>query len=209
MSPPQRFSIFRTPIYGVTKGDEYYPVVSMAGNIAYITSTVQGMMYPHPVTDLPRMTTDELNEFYAEYSSRVGTPKSLKRVLFVGGIPQDLKYCVPYILHSKSNYNLIFEPFGLEWKYGGTMKSFYRSFGRYIQNDLLVIGHANQAKDKEIVKECESLGLERKNATEFLQDYTEFGQKLIAEAHNSNLSKDQTEKIQKVVERSTNIVRNS
>jgi hypothetical protein len=204
---PPRFSTHVTPIYGITKGDEYYPVVSMAGNIAYISNTVTGMMYPQAVTQLPRMRMDRLNLFYDEYSSRVATPRSLKRVLFVGGIPRDLKYSIPYILHSKSNYNLVYEPFGIEYKLGGSLRSFYKAFGRYPQNDLAVVGRTNRPEDQEILKECEAHAVERKNASEFVDDYAEFSQALVREARSSNLNRDHITKVETTVNRSQDAVK--
>ena len=206
---PTRFSLDRTPIYGVTKGDEYYPLVSMAGNIAYITSTVAGMMYPHAVKELPRMRMQDLNAFHDEYAQRASTPKFLKRALFVGGINPDLQYTVPYLLYSEANLKAVYEPFRLQWKSGGTLRSFYRSFGKYPSNDLVVIGKTNRLEDKEIVAECEGIGLECKQAGEFFDDYAGLCDDIVAEAKASNLSRDQILKVQSAVERSIHYVKNS
>jgi hypothetical protein len=190
-----RFSLQKTPIYGVTKGDEYYPATSMAGNIAFITSTVSGMVYPHNVADLPQMNFKQLNEFYNLFSQKTSVPTFQKRVLFVGSLHRDFQYLIPYMLHVNDNFEHVYEPFRLTWKEGGTLKAFYRTFGRYPQNDIVVIGGIRSEEDKEIIKECMDIKLDCRPAQEFLGLYRDLLDEIQQESEISNLSFTQRQKI--------------
>jgi hypothetical protein len=200
-----RFSANKTPIFGITKGDEYYPVTSMAGNIAYITNTVPGMVYPHNIAELPRMSMEELNHFYEEFSYRVSTPTFLKRVLFLGHIPWALQYAIPFLLHRGSRYVDIFEPFRLEP--GRSLKSFYRAFGYYPQNDILIEGKLQTDHDRELHNECElEQRLERKMARDFVSNYQGFASEIEQEASRSNLTAQQVSAVSHAISRSVQVV---
>lgn len=193
--PNSRFSLQKTPIYGVTKGDEYYPATSMAGNIAFITSTVSGMVYPQNVTDLPRMNLQQLNEFYDLFSQKTSIPTFQKRVLFVGSLHRDFQYLIPYVLHVNDDFEHVYEPFRLTWKEDGTLKAFYRTFGRYPQNDVVIIGGIRSEEDKKIIEECKHTGLDCRPAQEFLGLYRDLLDEIKEESETSNLSLVQREKI--------------
>jgi hypothetical protein len=194
-SPNSRFSLQKTPIYGVTKGDEYYPATSMAGNIAFITSTTLGMIYPHNVLDLPRMSSDQLNEFYNLFSQTTNIPTFQKRVLFVGLLHRDFQYLIPFILHINSGYEHVYEPFRLNWKKEGTLKTFYRTFGYYPQNDIVIVGSIRTEKDKEILNECKEQDLDCRNAKEMLKLYRDLLDDIEDESNASNLNLLQRQKI--------------
>ena len=193
--PNSRFSLLKTPIYGVTKGDEYYPATSMAGNIAFITSTVSGMVYPHNVADLPQMDLQQLNEFYNLFSQKTSVPTFQKRVLFIGALHRDFQYLIPYVLHVNGDFEHVYEPFRLTWKEGRTLREFYRTFGRYPQNDIVIIGGIRSEKDKEIVKECKDTALDCRPAQEFLGLYRDLLDKIQEESEISNLSLAQRQKM--------------
>ncbi len=195
-----RFSAESTPVFGITKGDEYYPVTSMAGNIAYITNAIPGMIYPHNMDELPRMGRTELNEFYYEYSNRVSTPTFLKRILFVGDIPASLQYSIPFILHRNSGHANIYEPFRLSPS--GSLKSFYRKFGRYPQNDTVVFGKPRFPREQQIMKECEQqTGLQCEDAKDFALGYNELASAINQEASQSNLSVQQVQAVNQAISR--------
>lgn len=193
--PNSRFSLQKTPIYGVTKGDEYYPATSMAGNIAYISSCVPGIVYPHNIVDLPEMDSAKLNDFYNLFSQTTDVPTFHKRVLFVGSIYRDFQYLIPFILHLGSNYQFVYEPFRLAWKMGGTLKAFYRTFGRYPENDIVIIGPCNRQEDKDIAKECADLDLDCQNATDLLGVHSDLLDKIEEQSEASNLSIAQRQRI--------------
>lgn len=193
--PSSRFSLQKTPIYGVTKGDEYYPATSMAGNIAFITSTTPGMVYPHNVLDLPQMNFNQLNEFYNLFSQTANIPTFQKRVLFVGLLHRDFQYLIPFLLHVNSRYEHIYEPFRLTWKEEGTLKAFYRTFGYYPQNDIVIVGSLRTEDDKEILKECKELKLDCRDAKELLGLYRNLLDHVEEESNASNLNMLQRQKI--------------
>jgi len=186
--PNSRFSLQKTPIYGVTKGDEYYPATSMAGNIAFISSCVPGIVYPHNIVDLPEMDSSKLNDFYNLFCQTTDVPTFHKRVLFVGSLYRDFQYLIPFILHLGSDYQYVYEPFRLEWKSGGTLKAFYRTFGRYPENDIVVIGPCNRREDKEIAKECTDLDLDCQNAADLLGVHSDLLDKIEEQSEASNLT---------------------
>lgn len=194
-SPSSRFSVQKTPIYGVTKGDEYYPATSMAGNVAFITSTISGMVYPHNVFDLPQMDFIQLNDFYNLFSQTTSVPTFQKRVLFVGSLHRDFQYLIPYVLHVDNSFEQVYEPFRLTWKEEGTLKTFYRTFGRYPQNDIVVVGGLRSDEEKQIVQECRETGLDCRPAQELLGLYRDMLDEIKEESEVSNLNLVQRQKI--------------
>jgi hypothetical protein len=145
----------------------------MAGNIAFISSCIPGTVYPHNIVEMPEMDSSELNNFYNLFSQTTDVPTFHKRVLFVGYLYRDFQYLIPFILHLGSGYEYVYEPFRLGWKSGGTLNSFYRTFGRYPENDIVVVGPCWTEEDKEIAKECAQLDLDCQNANDLLDVYND------------------------------------
>jgi hypothetical protein len=198
-SSGSRFSPHNTPIFGVTKGDEYYPATSMAGNIAYITSTTLGMVYPHNILELPTMNFEQLNDFYSLFSQTTNVPTFQKRILFVGYIPRDFQYLIPFILHIGSDLKQVFEPFRLRWKYQGTLKTFYRTFGYYPENDMVILGSLRSEHDKEIAKECYNRELDCQNAEDMIDVYKDLLDKIKEQSEASNLNIRQRQRVSRVI----------
>jgi hypothetical protein len=206
-SAESRFSVNTTPVFGITKGDEYFPVTSMAGNIAYITSNVPGMIYPHNIIELPRMGKEELNHFYGEYSTRVSRPTFLKRVLFVGDIPGAFQYSIPFILHRQSGYREIYEPFRLEPR--RELRSFFRTFGYYPQNDLIMVGRIQSPEDRRIIRECEQDSqLKRTDATGLVGEYSKLASEIERDASGSNLTSQQFTGVSHVLNKYVRVIEN-
>jgi|GEM_PF-3449357 len=194
-SPTSRFSLQKTPIYGVTKGDEYYPTTSMAGNIAFITSTTPGMVYPHNIIELPRMDSAEVNGFYNTFSQTTSIPTFHKRVLFVGSLSRDFQYLLPFILHLGSEYRFVYEPFRLHWKMEGSLRSFYRTFGKYPENDLVITGAIRTEQHQDIYRECCAQDLDCQDAGQMLDIFDDLLNKIEEQSQASNLSVPQRRKI--------------
>ena len=171
----------------------------MAGNIAYISSCIPGIVYPHNIIDLPEMDSTKLNDFYNLFCQTTDVPTFHKRVLFVGSLYQDFQYLIPFILHLGSAYKFVYEPFRLAWKEGGTLKSFYRTFGRYPENDIIVMGPCKRPEDKEIAKECAELDLDCQNATDLLGVYDDLLDKTEEQSEASNLNTAQKQKINQCI----------
>ena len=81
------------------------------------------------------------------------------------------------------------------WKSGGTLKAFYRTFGHYPENDIVIIGPCKRQEDKEIAKECADLDLDCQNATDLLSVYSDLLDKIEEQSEASNLSITQRQRI--------------
>jgi len=197
-----RFSYKTTPVFGVTKGDEYYPIVSVAGNIAFITSTVSGMIYPQNVHTVPIMSKDDLNEFYNEFSMRTASPTFHKKVIFFGFLPREFQYILPFALHTKDRDHRMYEPFRIKYKMKGTLDSFSRVFGEFSKDDIIISGEIRNEEDKRIKKEFEDRGVSVVDASTYLPDFKELLTKVLEESRVSNLTKDQITKIERRISNS-------
>jgi hypothetical protein len=192
---------------GLKEGDEYYPVTSMAGNLAYITNTVPGMIYPHNIAELPRMDKADLNQFYDEYSTRVSTPTFLKRVLFLGDIPPSLQYTIPFIMHRNSGYRYIYEPFRLEPS--RSLHTFHRAFGHYPQNDVVIVGKIRSEQEKNLQDECNRESqLTQMIAQKLVSDYKKLASEIEQEASRSNLTHQQISAVAKSISSSLQLIEN-
>lgn len=154
------------------------------------------------------MSDPELEHFYNEYSERVSIPTFQKRVLFLGTIERDLQYAIPYILRTLSGFRTVYEPLRIHRTEGGTMRSFYRSFGRYPQNDLLVFGKT-ASRDDEVIQECRNDNVECRPVAAFASEYEKLMARVSEQAERSNLSQVQLTKIQSAIERSRSTVERS
>jgi len=193
------FSREKTPIYGITKGDEYYPVVSMAGNIAYITHTTPGVIYPHILKGVPRMPEDDVNSFYSEFKEKTSRPRHMRRVLFIGSMPTNFQYSLPFILHESERY-YIYEPYHISYNGGGSLQSFYRDFGKK-EDDLFVIGKINNEGDEVLESEIVNNGNIISHLADFTDEYTSFLRAIIDEANSSSLEREKIIKVNSRVER--------
>lgn len=197
-----RFSYGTTPVFGITKGDEYYPIVSVAGNIAFITSTVSGMIYPQNVHNVPVMSKDDLNEFYNEFSVRTAIPTFHKKAIFFGFLPREFQYAIPFTLHTKDPKHMMYEPFRMEYKTEGALNSFSRIFGNFTKGDIIIRGKIRNESDECINKEFKDRGLDVVDASIYLPNFKELLAKVLEESRVSNLRKDQITKIERCVSNS-------
>lgn len=146
------------------------------------------------------MLESDLNAFYTEFRERTCVPTFVRRILFIGRIHTNLQYSLPYILHSTRRPREIYEPFRLKHNPEGTLRSFYRSFGRK-ENDLFVCGSLATEEDRAILAEIEQEGSEAVEIGAFSEDFESFFDSLTAEATSSNLKRDQIAKIDSRVQR--------
>ncbi len=191
-----RFSEQHTPVYGITNGDEYYPAVSMAGNIATITNTVVGAAYPHNVREIKKMSDAELGDFYNEYANSCSVPTFHTRLLFVGDLDEQFQHLLPFTLHMKSLIEStsrvrIYEPMKIK----RSMSDFYKTFGDYHDNDVVVIGSLRDDKDRGIVDECEEKGLEVHDCSDYFCEVEHTLDNILNESEGTNLDSTQRDKI--------------
>lgn len=203
---PSCFSSDKTPIIGITNGDQYYPVVSMAGNIAFITNTVPGMIFPHNVKEVPIMDERKLKNFYHDFSSSLNSPKFHRRVLFFGNIYTQLQYLLPFIMFSSSSHKEVVEPFRLSYVEGGTLKSFYKTFGGGPKRDIIISGNIKSDKDQKIMDECIERGIDCQEITEYVPQFKQILDDILEEAKTSNLRSTQVNKIESRINKIKNIV---
>lgn len=193
---PSRFCKEKTPIYGISKGDEYFPVVSIAGNVATITNRFYEMIYPQSVKEIPRPTTFSLEDYCNDYERFCEKPRFFPRLLFIGHIDTNLQYLIPFI-HSKNMSNMIFEPFRVIYDKRGAFRSFYKRFRGDSKKDIVICGEIRQdnPKEKGMYQECKDLGLTMIDASSFLKDFEALLDKIAEEAKGSNLDRFSLEKV--------------
>ena len=67
------FNFKTTPIYGISKGDEYFPVIQMAGNLAFIANGLG--VYPQNVKQLSIEESSEIREPLIAFKASFSLPK--------------------------------------------------------------------------------------------------------------------------------------
>ena len=110
-------------INGLSNGDEYFPMINIAGTIATILNFVPKANYPHNILEVPEVTKDIKTKFYQNFTEKYEKPTFYPRILFFGHIDRDLQYTLPYVLYRKTHEKL-YEPFRVR----GSFKSFYKAF---------------------------------------------------------------------------------
>lgn len=193
---PSRFSKEKTPIYGISNGDEYVPIVSIAGNVASITNRFYEMIYPQSVKEISRPITFSLEDYCNDYERFCGKPKFFPRLLFIGQIDTNLQYLIPFI-HSKNMANMIFEPFRVLYDKKGSFRSFYKRFRGDSKKDIVVCGKIRKDNPKEnsMYQECKDLGLTMIDASSFLGGFEALLDRIGEEAKGSNLDRFALSKI--------------
>ncbi len=207
--PSSRFTLQTTPVFGITKGDEYHPVVNMAGSLACISASQPSLLYPHNVKYVPMMNKEELNTFYNEFSERVPRPTFHRRVIFYGDIPRDFQYSLPFILHSNDPDHLMYEPFRMEFDDRGSLHSFERVFGSiHPERDMVVRGRLRGTHDKILDQEFSQQGLPIRDAKEYMEGFVRLCGEIANEARVSNLSQSQVDTIEASLSRTIKATKN-
>jgi len=205
-----RFSWQSTPVFGITKGDEYYPVVNMAGSLASISAAQPSLVYPHNVKYVPEMTREELNMFYQEFSERVPRPSFHRRVIFYGDIPRDLQYSLPFILHSDDPNHVMYEPFRIEFDQRGSLRSFQRVFGVISPDrDIVVRGPQRGEHDRVLDQEFHEAGIPVRDASGYMDGFLRLCGDVANEARSSSLSQSQVNTVETSLARIIKIVRSA
>lgn len=181
------FSSKDTPILGMTKADEYFPVTNIAGNIASIANTSPGIIFPHSITKLSPMSNSDFVNFHNKYITTFESKKSLPKVLFVGKFPIDLRYSIPLILYVKSGKRQIFEPFCIN----KSLFSFKKEYG-VNYNDTIIMGKIeSKSKDAGIVAEANDRRITIITSEDFLDPFEGLANDISNESKYSTLTSDQ------------------
>lgn len=207
---PSVFSKEKTPIFGISNGDEYYPIISLAGNIATITNRFYEMIYPQSVKEISRPSTDfSLEEYCKDYEKSFERPKFLPRILFIGYIDRNLQYLIPF-LHYEKTGNLC-EPFRVLYSERGSLRSFYKRFRGDSRRDIVVCGKIRKENPKEVsmLEECKSFRLKVVNAENFFSDFKDLLSRINEEAQGSNIDRLSLAKISIKLDKTKEIVQRS
>lgn len=155
-------------ITGISKGDGYYPTMSVAGAIAHILNR-----YPHrafflPINELIYDNKFPMDiEFYDGHSKAVSRPTFDNRIVFLGKIDPVLMSCLPYCIH-RTDRRKTYEPFHIEI----SSESFFNRFGYgKPENTLVILGKLSSAKQKKDAWYCKSKGYEFKHLADFRDDF--------------------------------------
>lgn len=163
------FSHARSPIIGISHGDQYYPSVSLAGNIASLTNKEPTLSLPFKLRQIDINPTEDIDALALSYSQQCSEPFFIRRILFFGHIPNDIQYTIPYVhfLNSKK----IWEPFRVSDNFQG----FFKQFRGDSSKDLIVRGGIRPGTNDELLeKECEEYGLRVVDATVFKEQINNF-----------------------------------
>jgi hypothetical protein len=190
---PSRFSKEKTPIYGISNGDEYYPPITIAGNVATITNRFYEMIYPQSVKEIPRPENFSLEDYCKEYERFMEKPKFLPRILFIGCIDANLQYSIPFILSKKTG--MFFEPFRVLFDETGSFRSFYKRFRGDSKNDIVICGKIKTPQENSMYQECKNFDLKMIDAKTFFSDFENLLDKIDEEAKGSNLDRNSLTKI--------------
>lgn len=193
-----RLSASNSSIFGITHGDEYYPIVSLAGNIASITNFIPGTIFPHNVKEISQIPERGFFDRYSlEYSKHCVKPRFFPRILFFGHIDPSLQFLVPYILHRRNNRQ-IYEPF----RVARSFRTFYKKFRGNSEHDLIVKGKMRPQipEDSLMDNECGQYGLDVTDAESFFAPFKELLDEIYGEAERSNLNRTVLRKIHTRIE---------
>lgn len=197
------FNLTRSPIFGISHGDQYYPSVSLAGNIALLTNVEPTLSLPFRLRHIDINPTDNLDEFALNYSQRCSEPFFLRRILFFGEIPNDIQFTIPYIHFTNSN--LIWEPFRVSESFRG----FYKQFKGDSSRDLVIRGSLRpNTNDEALQEECEQYELRVLDATafkdqilNFLTDIFRHSEETTLIPHERNVLEQRISRIENTVEK--------
>ncbi|WP_456473949.1 hypothetical protein [Candidatus Pyrohabitans sp.] len=197
-----KFDIAKTPIFGISNGDEYFPVVMMAGNIATLWKS---HFYPQGLRQVPMWKKDfDFESFYNEFVKSLYPPKYFNRVLFIGQIPKELQYSIPMILHREDYYYNIYEPFRIHHTTkGSSINSFERKMGKITGNDIIISGRILTRQDRKVWEEFIERGLDEKSQhiMEYQDKFNTFLDILQGQTEITNLDNNYKEKIMKRTDR--------
>jgi len=195
-------------VYGITNGDEYYPAINVAGNVATITNRFSEMIFPQSIKEIPYPNDFPLEEYCKSYEKQCSHPRFYSRILFIGKIEASLQYLIPFIYY-KTNKHKVFEPLRVSFHENGSFKSFYKWFRGRSDNDLVVFGRIETEEEKEMFKESETYNLKMVDASKLFDPFQEILNKIRVQATGTNLDKLSVQKIESKLGKIESIVKKS
>ncbi|NOZ76394.1 MAG: hypothetical protein GXO65_01685 [Euryarchaeota archaeon] len=188
-----RFGMSKTPIFGLSNGDEYFSPIMVSGNLATL---MNASSFPHNFVSMPDYRVN-LEEFYNDYLNSLRYPKYHNRIIFIGNIPKELKFSLPAILHIKSGYYKICEPFDLHYSGKNSFRTFTKKFGKITDEDTIITGKIESSRHVSIMDELIANDLDGRTHRfrEYEDDFYDFINMLDEKAQLSNLDENQKNKI--------------
>jgi len=150
---------------GISKGDQYYPILSAAGTISSII--LDQKISPFFI-DVTKLHLDEERDIYSDHSHfhrehflAFLERKFMDRLLFLGKIGNNLKQVIPYVMHRFSPWgegrSKTFEAFTVE----KNIESFFKRFGRGSpKNTRVIYGLLETDSEKEDLRRLSEAGYE-------------------------------------------------
>lgn len=185
-------------INGIANGDEYYPIINLAGNIASCFS-----LHPHDKKKFPSypifINFEEFKEFQKDYRLEYKKGIYHQRLLFIGQIDVTMQYLTPYI-QIKNSDNKLHEAFRIR----PPLRRFYADLGLPPKEDLIIYGNIITEKDKIVCKECEEKGLTMISIDNFIDPVIDFLDTLKTTTKKYSFGKDKTKIINKTIEKRKN-----
>jgi len=88
----------RTPIYGISKGDEYYPAVNMAGTVASLVNQSKAFTILSTVKEIEYTTGGkvDLNKFFSIFKNAIEERWYFTKIYFAGTFPEQLVQLSPF-----------------------------------------------------------------------------------------------------------------
>lgn len=197
-----------TSIFGITNGDEYYPVINLAGNVATITNRFHEMILPQSVKEIPYPDDFPLEEYCKSYEEQCSTPRFHSRILFIGKIEANLQYLIPFI-HYKANKHKVCEPLRVSYDEKGSFRSFYKWFRGRASNDLIVFGKIETEEEKQMFRESETYNLKMVDAGKFLNPFQRILNEIRVQTRGTNLDRLSLKKIDSRLSKIESIVKKS
>jgi len=146
-------------ITGITNGDNYYPVISLAGTIASILNKYPAKQYNFSINDFKLSELDITNEdffhFYFRHAYSLSKPIYQNRILLLGKFSDELKTILPYSIYLDRGRTRTFEPFEINT----SILNFMKDFGYGLpENTLIIIGKIENSEQKKDIRYCEDRG---------------------------------------------------
>lgn len=156
-------------IVGVSNGDEYYPLMSTAGAVSTALMKNQEKLHLYNIQPLEIDDNIDLSVFFAGHSKALTVPTFHKRIMFFGSINEDVRMCIPYLMHEKNNHEF-FEA----TRIGVPIKWYLSTHGYGNQDNTFVVhGDSLSPRDKENITFCKSRGYDIRHVSDFKGDFAE------------------------------------
>jgi len=203
---PVCFSTQKTPIFGISNGDQYFPLPILAGNLASIIHKFPEMNLSGSLKTIS-YSREIFEEFYPVFLNNSERPRYYPRFLFIGDINENLQFLIPYTHYRNSKY-VIYEPFRITHSFKDFYKEFYGKAPR--SKDIVVYGKIRKDSNEEnLFKEAQDMELNLVPAVNFCEPVNKVLSLIQEEAYNLSIDSAKITKINSVINKTTEIIKKS